>query len=126
MNIEERGAFEREQRRHPVQFAIVNGEARLQAGDIRRGAEARRRAAQLARFGQVFRVEYGDERPARERHRDVEGARLGARNAFRRNHDLMRRSGRMRPQRRRRRFVVGFDDEFHVELCARIIPVLSS
>lgn len=124
-DVEERCVFQREHRGHPIETAVVDGEARLQTGNVRRqSGEQRRRAAQLARLGQIFRVEHGDERSAGKRHGDIEGARLGARRALGGDHDLMRRMRRVRPQRGGGGVVVGFDHEFHVELRSRIIEAV--
>jgi hypothetical protein len=97
----------------------------LQTGQLAgRLVEDRRGAAQLAALRNVLRVVDGDEVAACKGHGDIERARLGAGRALRRHDDLMRRARRMGPQRRPGFGVVALDDEFHVELGARIIETV--
>ena len=94
--------------------------------DRRIGGEARGGEPKLVGIGLVLGVIDDDQRAARRWQRDIERARLGRRQAGRGDDDVVARWQVERFERLARRLVVAFDDQFDVELAARIIAALGS
>jgi hypothetical protein len=105
---------------------VVDRQSRLQAVDRRIGGEARGGEPKLVGIGLVLGVIDDDQRAARRWQRDIERARLGRRQAGRGDDDVVARWQVERFERLARRLVVAFDDQFDVELAARIIAALGS
>ena len=124
-HVELPGIFGGEQPREPTVGGVVDAQPRLHAGEIvAAGAERLQGAAQLVRLRPVLGVVDHREGAARERQRDVERFRLGAR-AWRRHRDHRDRDAVVAGGDRGARFaIVGLDRDDHVEFFGRIIEPL--
>ena len=116
-HVEQSGVFRGEQAGEPAVGGVVDGEARLHAGEpLVAGLEGLQREAQLIGFRPILGVVDGDEGAARQWQRDVQRLRLGARPDAGGDHDLERRASRSRGERLAGLVIVGFEDELDVEL----------
>src|SRR5271156_498047 len=120
--IELAGIIGREHAGEPVVDAVVDVRARLREGEPMAAAAKRGdRVAQLIRFRLILRVIDDGVGAARQRQRNVERLRLGARADRRGNDDFKRRSEMEAADGGLRFAILGFQDQFYVPVFRRLI-----